>query len=98
MLVEKLHEIDEKLAKPGLRQETESHLRAMWQSYADDKKVANMALASSMLDERRIKDSMEARRQQIVAEQTARRQTGTEVRVLWATSARSFDGLRWSYR
>lgn len=88
MIVEKLQKLDEKLAMPGLRQETESHLRAMWQSFADDKKVANMALTSSMLDERRIKDSIAARQQQIVAEQTARRRTDTEVRGSWATRAR----------
>lgn len=68
MLLEKLQKVDKKLAMRGLRQESETYLRAKWQSFADDKKIVKMALTGSMLDERRIKDSMEAHQQQNVAE------------------------------
>lgn len=76
-LDEKLVNIDEQLATPGLSAKDKDHLLAKWRSVDGNKQVSNAALAGLYHDKRRIKDSVVALEQEIGAEETARSKADT---------------------
>lgn len=80
-LDEKLVNIDEQLATPGLSGKDKDHLLAKWRSVDGDKQVSNAALAGLYHDKRRIQDSVVALELEIRAEEAARSKADTEVRV-----------------
>lgn len=77
-LDEKLVNIDEQLATPGLSGKDKDHLLAKWRSVDGDKQVSNAALAGLYHDKRRIQDSLVALELEIRAEEAARSKADTE--------------------